>query len=199
MPSPHSQKTYLQGYINSRWSPLHITLITLVRQNFSASYLVVFVQWLSLHLIRSYSATPNPFQGINDFLLGCHRCLLFCSPAGRCGLIGCHSFCSFPMCLQSLHFFRSSFNSATFSTPHKSSSFTTLSLPDTQSKKLRQPAVNSRRQSSPSGFLFLSPPLLHSQSARYVSFHYLSIHFIPLAAHATVSRSANNKVKPCGF
>jgi len=49
-----------------------------------------------------------------------------------------------------------------------------LLLPTLTAKNRASPAVNSRRQSSPSGFLFLPPPLLHSQSAR--SFH--SVHSV---------------------
>lgn len=50
----------------------------------------------------------------------------------------------------------------------------------TTAKNHASPAVNSSCQPSPSGFLLLPPPLLHSQSARYVPFV-----SIPLSLHSS--------------
>ena len=59
-------------------------------------------------LTRSYFIPPNPFQGVrythNIFYWGSVAAYCFCSPAGRCGLIGLSCFLLFPMCFQSLRF-----------------------------------------------------------------------------------------------
>ena len=62
-------------------------------------------------LTRSYFIPPNPFYGVrythNIFYWGSAAAYCFCSPAGRCGLIGLSCFLLSPMCFQSLRFSQS--------------------------------------------------------------------------------------------
>ncbi len=59
-------------------------------------------------LTRSYFIPPNPFYGVRYthilFNWGSAAAYCFCSPAGRCGLIGLSCFLQLIQCLQSLHF-----------------------------------------------------------------------------------------------
>lgn len=153
---------------------MHIPLITLSRHNSFVSYSVAFVQWFSLHLIRSYSATPPPLKGsakgrnINWGVTAAH-CL--CSPAGRCGLIGLITV--FESCLSSR--ISNEIVYPTSQTPRKSMSIAhsvncihnrhTLAFPYTL-KNSASPAVNSSIQLSPSGLLCCLHPCSTRRTAR---------------------------------
>ena len=95
--------------MNSLRSPLHIPFTyQFVCAPVGAHSLpfTCFASHTLSFLTRSYFIPPNPFYGVrythNIFYWGSAAAYCFCSPAGRCGLIGLSCFLQFPMCLQSL-------------------------------------------------------------------------------------------------
>ena len=67
-----------------------------------------FATHTSLHPHLQLLHPPKPQQGVRcthfNVKLGVCRYMCFCSPAGRCGLIGLSCFLHLIQCLQSLHF-----------------------------------------------------------------------------------------------
>ena len=97
--------------MNSLRSPLHIPFTyQFVCAPVGAHSLpfTCFASHTLSFLTRSYSIPPNPFYGVRythiQFYWGSAAAYCFCSPAGRCGLIGLSCFLQFPLCLQSLRF-----------------------------------------------------------------------------------------------
>ena len=100
--------------MNSLRSPLHIPFTyQFVCAPVGAHSLpfTCFASHTLSFLTRSYFIPPNPFFGVRYthilFYWGSAAAYCFCSPAGRCGLIGLSCFLQLIQCLQSLHFSQS--------------------------------------------------------------------------------------------
>lgn len=177
---------------------------------------LVFLACSFFVVSRGYSATPNPNKVFSlarsSWLkwcvkMGCHRRLLFCSPAKSLGLRVCHSFWVFFVCM---HCSFRSYSHKAYSNPtsiqvYGSQAYSFLTLCSAvsvisypwkssvfENQKLRQTLVLSAEVAGcPILVHFLLPPSLNSQSARYVPFSqspllsiWHSLHLLPTLKEA---------------